>query len=53
MMKSLSPATSAIFFTKDKDAGKVFCLAVASSDGLAKGLKANEWVAKVAEVFLT
>jgi len=49
-VKTLSPSTSALFFTVDQDAGKVFCLSTVSPDGISKGLKANEWVGKVAEI---
>jgi len=49
-VKAMSPTTSALFLTVDKDAGKVFCLSTASPEGISKGLKANEWVAKVAQV---
>jgi len=49
-VKAISPSTSALFLTVDEDAGKIFCLSTASPDGIAKGLKANEWVAKVASV---
>jgi hypothetical protein len=49
-VKTLSPATSALFFTVDEQAGKVFCLSTVSPDGLLKGLKANEWVGAVAKV---
>lgn len=49
-VKALSPATSAIFFSVDKDAGKVFCLSNCSGDAVKKGLKANEWVGQAAKV---
>jgi alanyl-tRNA synthetase len=49
-VKTMSPSTSALFFTKDEESGKVFCLAHVSPEGVTKGLKANEWVGKVAEV---
>jgi len=49
-VKTLSPSTSALFLTVDQDAGKLFCLSNVSSDGITKGLKANEWVGKVAEI---
>jgi len=50
-VKALSPSTSALFFTVDSDAGKVFCLSNVSPDGISKGLKANEWVDQVAKVW--
>lgn len=49
-VKALSPATSAIFFSVDEDAGKVFCLSNCSGDAVKKGLKANEWVGQAAKV---
>jgi alanyl-tRNA synthetase len=49
-VKALSPATSAMFLTVDTTAGKVFCLSNVPPAGVTKGLKANEWIAKVAEV---
>jgi len=49
-VKALSPATSALFFTVDDQAGKVYALSTVSAEGVQKGLKANEWVAAVAKI---
>jgi len=46
-VKALSPDTAAILFSEDEDAGKVLCMAQAPKDAIGKGLKANEWCAKV------
>uniref|UniRef100_A0A6M2DGU8 Alanine--tRNA ligase n=1 Tax=Xenopsylla cheopis TaxID=163159 RepID=A0A6M2DGU8_XENCH len=49
-VKLLKPDASAMFFSVDKEVGKIFCLASASKKAVEKGLKANEWVAEVAKV---
>ncbi|CAL8070160.1 unnamed protein product [Orchesella dallaii] len=49
-VKALSPSTSAIFFSVDETAGKIFCLSNCSGDAVGKGLKANEWVGQVAKI---
>lgn len=49
-VKALSPSTSAIFFSVDEGAGKIFCLSNCSSEAVGKGLKANEWVGQLAKV---
>lgn len=49
-VKTLSPNTSAIFFSVDETAGKVFCLSNCSGEAIGKGLKANEWVGQAAKV---
>nr|CAI5863797.1 unnamed protein product [Callosobruchus analis] len=48
-VRSLSPATSALFITVDSEANKLFCLASVSKEAIEKGLKANEWVQEVAK----
>lgn len=47
-VRSLSPATSALFVTVDSDSNKVFCLASVPKTAIDKGLKANEWVQTIA-----
>ncbi|CAH1994507.1 unnamed protein product [Acanthoscelides obtectus] len=47
-VRSLSPATSALFLTVDAEANKLFCLASVPKEAIEKGLKANEWVQEVA-----
>ncbi|XP_017773819.1 PREDICTED: alanine--tRNA ligase, cytoplasmic [Nicrophorus vespilloides] len=49
-VKTLSPETSAIFFSVDPDSGKIFCLSSVPKSAQEKGLKANEWVASVSPV---
>ncbi|XP_060517210.1 alanine--tRNA ligase, cytoplasmic [Cylas formicarius] len=41
--------SAALFVSVDTDAKKMFCLAWASDDAIAKGLRANEWVQTVSE----
>ncbi|XP_046469188.1 alanine--tRNA ligase, cytoplasmic [Neodiprion pinetum] len=47
-VKSLSPETSALFFSVDNDAKKIFALSAVPKSAVAKGLKANEWIQAVA-----
>ncbi|KAF4519092.1 hypothetical protein B566_EDAN001684 [Ephemera danica] len=47
-VKTLSSETSALFFSVDKDAGKIVCLCAVPKNAISKGLKANEWVQQVA-----
>lgn len=49
-VKSLSPETSAMFFSVDADAKKIFCLAAVTKNAVNKGLKANEWVQQVSQL---
>lgn len=46
-VKTLSPNTSAMFFSIDPDSNKIFCLAAVPKPAVEKGLKANEWVQQV------
>ncbi|CAH1779871.1 unnamed protein product [Owenia fusiformis] len=48
--KSLSPETSAIFFSVDEDAGKILCMSCVPKEAVNKGLKANEWVNQVSKL---
>lgn len=49
-VKSLSPQTSAMFFSVDQDGHKIFCLSAVPKEAQEKGLKANEWVLSVASL---
>ncbi|XP_063358541.1 alanine--tRNA ligase, cytoplasmic [Cydia amplana] len=49
-VKQLRPTTSAIFFSVDEDANKIYCLAAVPKTANAKGLLASEWVQSVVEV---
>lgn len=49
-VQKVNPEVSALFVTVDEDSKKVFCLAAASKSGIAKGLKANEWVQQIQTV---
>ncbi|PSN35457.1 Alanine--tRNA ligase [Blattella germanica] len=49
-VKSLSPETSAMFFSVDPDAKKIVCLAAVPKNAINKGLKANEWVQRVSSL---
>ncbi|KAB0798281.1 hypothetical protein PPYR_09274 [Photinus pyralis] len=51
-VKLLSPTTSAMFFTVDPEAKKIFCLCSVSKEGLQRGLKANEWVIPIAAIMM-
>lgn len=46
-IKTLSPETSAMFFSVDSEANKIVCLAAVPKNAVSKGLKANEWVQQV------
>ncbi|ENN77299.1 hypothetical protein YQE_06125, partial [Dendroctonus ponderosae] len=48
-VKTLSPATAALFVTVDSDSNKMFCLSSVPKEAIEKGLKANEWVQSVAQ----
>nr|XP_023020343.1 alanine--tRNA ligase, cytoplasmic [Leptinotarsa decemlineata] len=48
-VRSLSPATSALFVTVDPDSNKMFCLSSVPKEAIEKGLKANDWVQEVAK----
>ncbi|XP_057327123.1 alanine--tRNA ligase, cytoplasmic [Microplitis mediator] len=43
-VRTLSPGTSALFFTIDEDTKKIFALASVPKDAVQKGLTANEWI---------
>ncbi|KAG1664300.1 Alanine--tRNA ligase, cytoplasmic [Nymphon striatum] len=47
---SLSPETAAIFFSVDSSDNKIICQSTVPKGAIAKGLKANEWVQKIAEL---
>lgn len=47
-VKTLSPNTSAMFFSVDSDSKKIFCLSAVPKSAVEKGLKASEWVQSVA-----
>ncbi|KRT80774.1 tRNA synthetase [Oryctes borbonicus] len=49
-VKSLSPQTSAMFFSADEENNKIFCLSTVPKEAQEKGLKANEWVLSVASI---
>ncbi|KAM5126207.1 alanine--tRNA ligase, cytoplasmic [Mantella aurantiaca] len=50
LLKSQSPQTAAIIFSVDGDAGKITCLCQVPQETADRGLKANEWVARVSEL---
>jgi len=45
--KSLSPKTSAMFFSVDKEAGKILCMSCVPKETVGKGLGAKAWVDQV------
>lgn len=49
-VKTMNANTSALFVSVDPDSKKIFCLAAASQSGIAKGLKANEWIQQLSSV---
>ncbi|GJQ69695.1 hypothetical protein Trydic_g22267 [Trypoxylus dichotomus] len=49
-VKSLSPQTSAMFFSVDEENNKIFCLSAVPKEAQEKGLKANEWVLSIASI---
>ncbi|KAK9727725.1 DHHA1 domain [Popillia japonica] len=49
-VKSISPQTSAMFFSVDDENNKIFCLSSVPKEAQEKGLKANEWVLSVAGI---
>ncbi|XP_048508528.1 alanine--tRNA ligase, cytoplasmic isoform X2 [Athalia rosae] len=46
-IKSISPETSALFFSVDYDSKKIFALSAVPKSAVVKGLKANEWIQTV------
>nr|XP_018913251.1 PREDICTED: alanine--tRNA ligase, cytoplasmic isoform X1 [Bemisia tabaci] len=48
-VKSLSPETSAMFFTFDDTTKRLYYLCFVPKDSIAKGLKANEWIQAVSQ----
>lgn len=49
-VKQLRPTASAIFFSVDADANKIYCLAAVPKTANAKGLLASEWVQSVVDI---
>lgn len=49
-VKTMNPNTSALFLSVDPESKKIFCLAAVSQAGIAKGLKANEWIQQLSGV---
>jgi len=49
-VKNNAPDLAAMFFSVDRDAGKVLCLCQVPKAIVDKGLKADEWVKKVSEI---
>ncbi|KAI8427762.1 hypothetical protein MSG28_002186 [Choristoneura fumiferana] len=49
-VKQLRPTASAIFFSIDEDANKIYCLAAVPKTANAKGLLASEWVQSVVDI---
>lgn len=47
-VKTIKPQIAVMLISEDKDCGKIFCHCAVSKDLNSKGLKANEWVTKVA-----
>ncbi|XP_005102630.1 alanine--tRNA ligase, cytoplasmic [Aplysia californica] len=45
--KSLSPQTSAMFFSVDQDAGKILCMSCVPKETVSTGLNAKAWVDSV------
>ncbi|XP_074103086.1 alanine--tRNA ligase, cytoplasmic [Cotesia typhae] len=43
-VRTLSPSTSALFFSIDEDTKKIFALASVPKEAVQKGLTANEWI---------
>ncbi|XP_076470939.1 alanine--tRNA ligase, cytoplasmic-like [Babylonia areolata] len=48
--KALSPQTSAMFFTVDKEAGKILCMCAVPKEVAANGLTAKSWIDQVVGV---
>ncbi|KAL1490632.1 hypothetical protein ABEB36_013293 [Hypothenemus hampei] len=48
-VRALSPVTAALFLSVDPESNKVFCLSSVPKEAIEKGLKANEWIQKIAE----
>ncbi|CAI8038056.1 Alanine--tRNA ligase, cytoplasmic [Geodia barretti] len=48
--KGQAPNTAAMFFSRDEDSGKVFCLCLVPKGLVSKGLQADQWVQTVIEV---
>ncbi|XP_067135714.1 alanine--tRNA ligase, cytoplasmic [Centruroides vittatus] len=46
-VKSLSPETAAMFFSVDRETGKIICLSSVPKEAVARGLKANEWIQQI------
>ncbi|XP_033755584.1 alanine--tRNA ligase, cytoplasmic-like [Pecten maximus] len=48
--KTSSPETSAMFFSVDKEAGKILCMSCVPKVSVSKGLNAKDWVNEVVPV---
>ncbi|XP_073987836.1 alanine--tRNA ligase, cytoplasmic [Rhodnius prolixus] len=49
-VKQVSSETAALFISSDETSKKIFCLCNVPQNLIKKGLKANEWVARVSEI---
>lgn len=49
-VKSLSPETAAMFFSVDREIGKIICLSSVPKEAIARGLKANEWIHQISGI---
>ncbi|XP_012272687.1 alanine--tRNA ligase, cytoplasmic [Orussus abietinus] len=47
-VRAISPETSVIFFSVDNEAKKIFALSSVPKSAIQKGLKANDWIQKIA-----
>ncbi|KAL0125102.1 hypothetical protein PUN28_004327 [Cardiocondyla obscurior] len=49
-IRAISPETSALLISVDRDINKIFVLSSVPKSAISKGLKANEWIQAVASV---
>ncbi|XP_034950592.1 alanine--tRNA ligase, cytoplasmic isoform X2 [Chelonus insularis] len=49
-VRTISPDTSALFISIDRDANKIFALASVPKGAVNKGLKANDWIGSIAKL---
>uniref|UniRef100_A0A2R5LM37 Alanine--tRNA ligase n=1 Tax=Ornithodoros turicata TaxID=34597 RepID=A0A2R5LM37_9ACAR len=49
-VRTETPNTPAMFFSRDSEKGKVICLSSVPKEVVSKGLSANDWVKEVTEV---
>lgn len=49
-VKQFCPNSAAMFFSVDKDANKIYCLAAVPKSDVEKGLLASEWVQSVVDI---